>query len=189
MGAVDFSKQAGSMQRPSMQRLTLTSLATLAMVAASIPVAPASAVRRSTESYETCAEQLLATLDLKDEQVIAACARAFHPEKLSQCVLDIHNETKLTGTDILNACQRVRRPKELAKCTIDIDRTFDQISHPGVLDYCRRSLLPRQFANCVVGLHREFPLRFTPAMDLMETCISANDLPTILDPSFIPLEE
>lgn len=182
MGAANLPKKAFSAQR-----LSFASLAAIAVTAASVPAAPA-ATRNSIDNYKTCAKELLATLDLSDQQITKACSHALHPARLSQCVLDIHKETKLTGTDILEACKRVRRPKELAKCVIQIDRTFDRIAHPGVLDYCRRSLMPHQFANCVVGLHRKFPLRFTPAMDLMETCISAEDLPTVLDPSFIPLE-
>ncbi len=124
--------------------------------------------------YEICARELLEA-GLPDSDVADACGEALHPADLSECVLEIEEETAIAPETALASCKRVRRPVDLASCVIDIDEDTERVIPLNALDYCRRSLLPLTFSDCVLGLREELlDLDPIPAMDV---CITADDRP------------
>ncbi len=167
--------------------LPLVAASLVAMMVPTSPAIAATARRSSINTYELCARRLLRVSGLERDQIALACAKALRPRRLGRCVLKIKEGTsRLSGPEILDACKRVRRPRQLRKCVLRIDKRVTGTAEPEVLDYCRRSLLPLEFSKCVIGLNRHSPLSAIPSTELMETCITANDYPQDLDPSFIP---
>ena len=159
----------------------------VATIAPNSPAIAATARRSSHYTYELCARRLAQVSGLDRDQIALACAKALRPRRLSRCVLKIKQGTsRLSGPEILDACKRVRRPRQLRKCVLRIDAHVAGTVEPEILDYCRRSLLPLEFSKCVIGLNRQAPVSAIPPTELMETCITANDYPRELDPTFIP---
>lgn len=153
-------------------------LAIAGLLALAIPSPPAAAL---TE-FQVCAAEL-GRANISLELASKACASVLAPKDLSECVIRINYLTSALANDALVACTRVRRPKELASCVVDINRKTQNSVAPSVLDYCRRSLLPLRFSECVIGLSREVDFSAPRAL---ETCITAEDFPRELFPTFAP---
>jgi hypothetical protein len=146
------------------------------------PLSPSSLTAPRAADYQNCAIDLLQS-GLAEDAAAAACAEALYPLELSECVVEINENTEISGDDALSSCLRVRRPIELAECVVDIDAAQSEAVLAGVLDYCRRSLLPERFSACVVGLSREVGLAVG---EVMNTCISVTDRPEEVESDFIP---
>ncbi|MBR8828588.1 MAG: hypothetical protein DSM107014_11935 [Gomphosphaeria aponina SAG 52.96 = DSM 107014] len=173
------------MQSLLSRAMGITALASLpaALMAMIMPHSPAVA----GNGFETCVSQLYNT-GIGADQAAGACADALIPRELSACVRNIQGNTQVNGETALEACLRTRRPVELAQCVRDINRILpkeESASDEPVLlavDTCRRSILPQRHAQCVVGLSRE--LQQLSPVDAMATCISAEDFPRDLFPSY-----
>ncbi|NEO33416.1 MAG: hypothetical protein F6K36_23920 [Symploca sp. SIO3C6] len=182
-----MSKQSGIERIRSFRNRTLalsrqfcaTNLAIVGLLAIAIPSIPASA---ASNKFELCVLEL-DRANVPPEQAIKACAEAFVPEDLSECVLRIDLQTPTSGSDALEACKKVRRPVELARCVITINNRTQNPEVFSVLDHCRRSLLPLRFSECVIGLSSQSD--FSTARTL-ETCIAAEDFPSQLFPPSSP---
>lgn len=167
------------MQNKSSDKFTAIAL-TAGFFAIIIPSNPAAATHLSP--YQYCAADLR-NVGISVEQAASACSDALDPQQLSACVYYINQETQLAAQDVLPACTRVRRPIELGRCVININNDTRNAAALDVLDNCRRSLLPVRFAECVVGLTRQLEITASTAMN---RCISAEDYPTNLSPTFAP---
>lgn len=176
--------QQGSRSR--LLKLSSASLAIAGVVSLSLPVS--ASVYRVTRvvprvvDYQTCADQLL-NAGIADSEAASACARALYPDELSFCVTQIDENTDILASDAFSGCRRVRRPLELSTCVVDINAEREDAVASGLLDYCRRSFTPIRFSHCVLGVGRE--VEFSTAV-VMETCISADNRPQDVLPSFIP---
>lgn len=158
----------------------------LAMV---VPTDPAQAFNQ----FDVCVSELL-DREIAQTTALRACAEALKPKDLSLCVLRIGSQTAVTADEALAACFQVRRPLELADCAINInnsalepyiskpeaDTSVQQPTALVALTNCRRSLLPKRYAECVIAASRNTNLSPATAMD---TCISAEDYPSVLFPS------
>ena len=160
-----------------------TQLATLGLLAAALPMLPASAITikfpRPKNEYRACSVELMGA-GLTADAAASACAGALHPRDISKCVVQINRKTNIAGVEALASCERVRRPKDLATCVVDINtKSRTQTTTPLlVLDQCRRSLLPEQFSECVVGLSRQVDFSVDR---LMTTCLDTRDKVSQLD--------
>jgi len=184
-----FAGLSSYRSRPFFPRLSAVSLAVAGLLAIAIPAAPAAEtpdLQFTSTTYESCARRLLKASGIEREDIARACARALHPKRFSKCVLKIRQKTNVPATDILDACKRVRRPLQLRDCVLGLNDATKRVRGTEILDYCRRSLLPIEFARCVIGLQRQIPPDAPPPKDLMEACITADDYPRDLDPTFIP---
>ena len=165
-----------------------TQLVTLGLLAAALPIEPASTITirfpRNRNHYRVCTQELIGA-GVTADAAAGACAGALHPRDISHCVVQINRKTKIAAADALSSCQRVRRPNQLATCVIDINRkSRTQPADPLlVLDQCRRSLLPEQFSECVVGLSRQVNF---PTDRLMTTCLDSRDKVTLERPAPTP---
>ncbi len=163
------------------RRLSSTGLAlTAGLFAIAVETVPATATHFSPFQY--CAAELRA-VGISTELAASTCSDALNPTDLSACVFNINRETQIASQDALAACLRVRRPIELGRCVINISQDSKNPPLLEVLESCRRSLLPIRFAECVVGLNRQLEISATKALD---TCISADNLPRNLSPTFAP---
>ncbi|NEO97527.1 MAG: hypothetical protein F6K58_02205 [Symploca sp. SIO2E9] len=161
------------------RQVCVSQLAIAGLLAIAIPSSPASA---ASNNFELCALEL-DRANIPPEQAVKACAEAFVPEDLSECVLRINLQTPTSGSDALNACTKVRRPVELARCVININHRTPNPEVLSVLDHCRRSLLPLRFSECVIGLSNQSD--FSTSRNLA-TCIAAEDFPSELFPPSSP---
>lgn len=182
-----MSKQSSIRPIQSLKNCTLassrgifaTQLAIAGLLAIAIPSSPASA---ASNNFELCALEL-DLANIPPEQAVKACAEAFVPEDLSECVLRIDLQTPTSGSDALEACMKVRRPVELARCVVNINSLAQNPEVSSVLDHCRRSLLPVRFSECVIGLSSQSA--FSTARTLA-SCIAAEDFPSELFPPSSP---
>ncbi len=141
----------------------------------------------AANDYERCTTDLLGT-KITSEEAASACARAYFPRDLAQCVSVISGNTIANGNtiaaaDALTACRQVRRPKEMATCVVDIRRAMSDSTAADVLDSCRRSLLPNRYSDCVVGLNKSAKI---PPAKALDSCIDASYFPREVDPTFLP---
>jgi len=160
--------------------LSAAGLATLSLLAITIPSVPATAASRN--EFQVCANQLL-SVGVAPESASVGCAEALYPKDLSSCVFKIKQQTAIAAQAALDSCGRVRRPTELATCVVDISKRIPDVVAPDVMDYCRRSLLPVRFSQCVVGFNIEMDFSAPKAM---QTCIDARDWPGQVPPAFVP---
>lgn len=178
-----FSRTASPKPAPRWMLTLGTPLVALSLLAAALPISPASAIAlrfpRTQNPYRVCAKELIEA-GIGPEAAAAACADALHPRDISRCALQINRKTNISGIEALSSCRRVRRPDELTTCVVNINsKTKTQPAAALlVLDGCRRSLLPEQFAECVVGLSGR--LEF-PTDRLIATCLDPRDKVSQLD--------
>lgn len=161
---------------------------TIAGVSAGMAVpALAGKAKPTTNAYEACGIALNQAT-IATDVAAKACAEDLHPDELGQCVTAITSKVmpKMDANTVLSACRRVRRPLELATCVSDIHQQDKNANTATILESCRRSLLPEVHGQCVVGLNRK-PLTVTTPSGLA-TCIEANDRPSDVLPTFIPIE-
>lgn len=178
--------------RSHLVRTLTTPLAIASMLAVALPIGSVSAAtyssryRSGIDDYEACASGLL-EVGLSAEDVATACGAALYPRDLSECVVEINDETAIEADDALFGCRRVRRPIDLATCVVEInDGASEETAALSVLDFCRRSLLPLRFSACVVGIRDEVELS---TLEAMSNCIAAVSRPRNVLPSFVPIEE
>ena len=162
----------------SIQFLTVALMAT-----GTFPLATSVAQAQDTD-YGRCADDLIA-LDIEVDTAAAACALAFRPTEVSNCVTDVVFISDVSPVSALSACSRDRRPDEVAACVTNIHQWLVIPSSQLVLDRCHRSLLPEQYADCVIGLTAE--LDYTTEESLSR-CIAAGYRPENIAPTFIPTE-
>lgn len=159
-----------------------TPLVALSLLAMTVPAGSADALEirfnRSRNAYRFCARDLVASGVVPE--AAAACAEAYRPREISDCVRKIKRRTPIAAADALFNCRRVRRPEQLASCVVDITNKAGGAASATVLDHCRRSLLPQRFSDCVVGLKRQ--LNF-PTDQLLGTCIDARDELSQIEPN------
>ncbi len=124
--------------------------------------------------YNACTRDLR-NAKLGDEEIIAGCAQALHPDHVGTCVARIvaPTENPIAAAAALDACRRVRRPLDLATCVGDIRNVDGKAPMMAVLDSCRQSLLPVRFGQCVVGLRNQ-PLE-KPIDQNLTSCLDASD--------------
>lgn len=151
-----------------------------------IPQLPASAKKNN---FDTCVKEMIKG-GIADAQAATACADALEPKELSQCVQKITEKTQLPAENVLQNCYQVRRPLDLATCVTDIHSKMLGITDDNrqtilsiALNSCRSSLLPLRYADCVIGVNHGVA---TVAPDkAMDTCLSAEDFPRDLFPSYV----
>jgi hypothetical protein len=167
------------------------------------PTAPADA----RNQFDVCVGQILGT-GVPVEKAKVACSDALIPRELSRCVGQIKGRTSINPEDALEACYQVRRPVDLANCVTDIHRRVPfpatnptayqtkegtplSLEPPSKieadpslfsLESCRRSLLPGRFSECVIALSRNG--EETPPVQAMKICLSAEDFPRELFPTY-----
>lgn len=163
-----------------LRKLPLTQLIIAGL---SVMAVPTDAFAQSyLNEYRVCAAELL-DAGVSADQAAIACGEALEPDELSLCVLRINYQTQVAGPDVLDDCFRVRQPVELANCVVRINRNASDAVAVNLIDYCRRSLRPAEYSQCVSGLLRRLDISTAKAMD---SCISAEDYPNELFPTFAP---
>ncbi|MBE9030729.1 hypothetical protein IQ266_13410 [filamentous cyanobacterium LEGE 11480] len=135
-------------------------------------------------AYKLCGERL-DQAGVAKEIAAKACAEVLHPDRVSQCTLDI-SAKQVDVLATLSACRRVRRPLELSTCVLDIHAQDAEAVLPNVMEACRQSLLPKRYGKCVVGLNQSLAMA-TPIG--LSTCIDASDRPTDVLSTFKPLKD
>lgn len=151
------------------------------MTAAVIP-ATATAARATGDNYRECARDLL-DAGIEADTAAAACALAFRPTEISNCVVDVVDVSSVTPVQALSACSRDRRPDEVATCVENIHRDLEVADDSLVLTSCHRSLLPERYSNCVVDLAEVIGY---PAEESVARCIAAGYRPENVAPTFVP---
>ncbi len=121
--------------------------------------------------FEICIKELTET-GLSAENSAQACAKAFKPEELSDCVKRVNYYTAVNPENVVDNCFSVRRPEELAECVVDIRKETENTDPVAVIDYCRRSLLPKRFAQCVLSVHTQGNISANESLDL---CIETKE--------------
>lgn len=162
-------------------------------------------VKARENQFDICLRELTSSgVRVEDAQV--GCADALVPEQLSTCVRNITQFTSISAKDALTSCYQVRRPVDLGNCVVNINNTVlvansknnktkDESDHNNKLEMannqsplmmalssCQASLLPMRHSECVIGLSRT-PQASNP-VKAMETCLSAEDFPRDLFPSY-----
>ncbi|MEM9808290.1 MAG: hypothetical protein AAF959_23750 [Cyanobacteria bacterium P01_D01_bin.56] len=156
--------------RNSIKRLLCAPLV-LGMAATSLLAMPGYGA--TDDDYGECVTDLI-DVGVESSQAAASCAGARLPGTLSNCVVDVSQDTGITATDALEGCERSRRPDEVADCTLDIhDALLDQPS-VSALEHCSRSVLPERYGTCVVELSDAAQLAVDAALD---RCIRAGYRP------------
>ncbi len=158
---------------------------------------------KAENQFDVCLRELTASgVSAEDAQV--GCADALVPRELSTCVLTITQSTSINAKDALTSCYQVRRPLDLGNCVVNINNTVLVASSKNnqtkaeddnkpemsnnqsplmmALSSCQASLLPVRHSECVIGLSRT-PQPSNP-VKAMETCLSAEDFPRDLFPSY-----
>lgn len=169
----------GKRALPSLFYICASQLATASLLTLAIPSGPATAIN----DFLLCAAQLVRYAKVSPDAASEPCAKALNPTDLSRCVVTINFVTPTLTQEALAACTRVRRPVDLSRCVSDISARTQSSEVLRVIDYCRRSLLPIRFSDCVSGLRREIDISIPRALD---TCITAEDYPRQLSPTFAP---
>lgn len=135
-------------------------------------------------NYGACAEDLVAA-GIDPDTAAAACALAFEPTLVSNCVTDVVATTAIAPEVALGACSRDRRPDEVATCVTDIHSELAIDNSLTVLDFCHLSILPLRYKACVVGIAGELALGTD---ETLTRCIAAGYRPLNVAPTFIPTE-
>jgi hypothetical protein len=155
----------------------------------------------NNNQFSACVNQITKT-GVSPQDAATACSEALIPKELSACVAMIKSKTPIDGNLALNACFQVRRPVDLGNCVVDIHRAIPVVAtnlvkqtetetpketdkstlSKQILDSCRQSLLPGRFSECVIGISRDVD-KTNPAQAL-QTCLSAEDFPRDLFPSY-----
>lgn len=154
--------------------------------------------------FDLCLRELTRSgVTVEDAQI--ACADALVPRELSTCVVNITQFTSISAKDALTSCYKVRRPVELGNCVVNINNSvlmaannnqtkteddnrqeISDTQSPSplmtALSSCQASLLPARHSECVIALSRT-PQASNP-VKAMETCLSAEDFPRDLFPSY-----
>lgn len=138
--------------------------------------------RLSANDYAECANDLLAA-GVEAEAATAACALAYRPQALSECVTDVAAVTDIAPGAILSACSRDRRPQEVATCVTDIHNQLAVSDSAAVLNRCHRSLLPARYGTCVTGLAASADLAIDEAL---ANCLAAGYRPANIAPTNLP---
>lgn len=155
---------------------------------------------RAENQFDVCLKELTSS-GVSIEKAQTGCASALIPRDLSYCVRNITQFTSVSGDEALTSCFQVRRPRDLSSCVVTINNTIltsnatkdtdktDTGSNlssvtplMAALYTCRQSLLPARHSECVIGLSRT--PKFSNPVNAMETCLSAEDFPTDLFPSY-----
>lgn len=151
---------------------------------------------KAENQFDVCMRELTTSgVSVEDAQI--GCADALVPRELSTCVRNITQSTSINAKDALTNCYQVRRPLDLGNCVVNINNSL-LVSNPSnqtkanddnnqsllmmALSSCRASLLPARHSECVIGLSRT-PQASNP-VKAMETCLSAEDFPRDLFPSY-----
>lgn len=137
------------------------------------------------QNYGQCAEELLAE-GIEADTVAAACALAFRPTEMSDCVTGVLAVAEVTPLNALSACSRDRRPDEVAICVGNIHEELTvagSSESAAVLEYCHRSILPERYATCVVDLANVINYDTGEALS---RCIAAGYRPENIAPTYIP---
>jgi hypothetical protein len=158
------------------------------------------AIANNNNQFSACISQITST-GVSPQDAATACSEALIPKELSGCVAMIKSKTSLDGNLALNACFQVRRPIDLGNCVVDIHRAVPLVATTSqkqtetgkdqtdtdklalskqILDSCRQSLLPGRFSECVIGVSRSQ----TQPSEALQTCLSAEDFPRDLFPSY-----
>ena len=155
----------------------------------------------NNNQFSACISQIVRT-GVSPQDAATACSEALIPKELSRCVAMIKSKTPINGNLALQACFQVRRPIDLGNCVVDIHRAAplfaanspkqtetETAKEPDklgistqILDSCRQSLLPGRFSECVIAVSRDVD-KNNPSQAL-QTCLSAEDFPRDLFPSY-----
>ncbi|MEO1295789.1 MAG: hypothetical protein AAFW75_08290 [Cyanobacteria bacterium J06636_16] len=156
---------------------------TLGLLAAgSVPlVAPAA---HASEDYAACARDLT-ELGVEAATAAAACALAFDPTEMSDCVVGVTDAADVSPVAAVSACSRDRRPDEVATCVTSIHEQLAVTNSQSVLTLCHRSILPERYAECVTGLADAVGYSTD---DSLASCIAAGYRPQDVAPTYVPVE-
>lgn len=133
----------------------------------------------------TCVKNISTNTDIKSIEALKSCYQVRRPLDLSSCVVNINR-------DILMANNKSNAPKTTSNVTAESPEGEIPIVEPTdttsvspiqmALNTCQASLLPLRHSDCVIGLSRTpQPANSTKAM---ETCLSAENFPRDLFPSY-----
>jgi len=132
----------------------------------------------------TCVRTISTTTEIKAIDALKSCYQVRRPVDLGNCVVNI-NKQALIAT-------KSTPPKTTTTATETEEKTTLEeaipLSSPSVsplmmaLDTCQASLLPLRHSECVIALSRT-PQVSDPTK-AMETCLSAEDFPRDLFPSY-----
>lgn len=133
----------------------------------------------------TCVQNISTNTEIKSIEALKSCYQVRRPLDLSKCVVNINR-------DILTANNKSNAPKTSSTVTETAENSIEPIIEPTAttsiapiqvaLNTCQSSLLPLRHSECVIGLSRT-PQPANPTK-AMETCLSAEDFPRNLFPSY-----
>ncbi|BAQ64708.1 hypothetical protein [Geminocystis sp. NIES-3709] len=192
---------------------SLFKLTTLILVTPSLFTFLFPSTAQANNQFDVCLQELTTT-GIPVEQAQTGCADALVPRELSTCVRTISSATEIKAIDALKSCYQVRRPLDLGSCVVNINKqsliannksnlpkttsntteteektpieeTMTTTSVSPImmaLNTCQASLLPLRHSECVIALSRT--PQVANATQAMETCLSAEDFPRDLFPSY-----
>lgn len=137
---------------------------------------------QARDDYRQCADELTES-GINAETAAAACALAFNPTVVSDCVDDVVASSPVSPEAALSACSRDRRPDEVATCVDDIHDQLEVSDSNSVLRLCHLSLLPERYSACVTGLAEALEYSVEESLS---RCIAAGYRPENITPTFIP---
>lgn len=133
----------------------------------------------------TCVKNISTNTNIKSIEALKSCYQVRRPLDLGTCVVNI-NRNILMANNKSNAPKTASTVTETTENSIEpIIETTDTTSVTPIqmaLNSCQASLLPLRHSECVIGLSRT-PQPANPTK-AMETCLSAEDFPRDLFPSY-----
>jgi hypothetical protein len=133
----------------------------------------------------TCVKNISTNTEIKSIDALKSCYQVRRPLDLGKCVVNI-NRQALMASNKSNAPKTPSTVTETAENSLEpvIDTTETTSVTPiqMALNTCQASLLPLRHSECVIGLSRT-PQTANPTK-AMETCLSAEDFPRDLFPSY-----
>lgn len=135
----------------------------------------------------TCVQNISTNTEIKSIEALKSCYQVRRPLDLGTCVVNINRDI-LTPKNQSNTSKTTSTatPETIEEQipTIEPEPTATPSVNPlqMALSTCQASLLPLRHSDCVVGLSRT-PQPANPTK-AMETCLSAEDFPRNLFPSY-----
>ena len=138
----------------------------------------------SPRDLSSCVQTITSNSAIKVEDALQNCFRVRRPVDLAQCVVNINDQILQSYAN--KASQKSNTPENTDTSSDNQDNMeMTDSSSPLMLalETCRASLLPARHSECVIGLSRSSNNSISP-VKAMETCISAEDFPRDLFPSY-----
>ncbi|MBL1210240.1 hypothetical protein [Geminocystis sp. GBBB08] len=135
----------------------------------------------------TCVRNISTNTEIKAIDALKSCYQVRRPLDMGNCVVNINKNSILTAATKTNTVKKetetTTETNQFTPMEEETTSTTAQISPVMMaLKTCQASLLPARHSECVVALSRT-PSVANPTK-AMETCLSAEDFPRDLFPSY-----